>query len=198
MRPAQQHRPDVEAERAAFALVQPSLDPERLVFVDESGIWRGMRTAYGYAPRGQRCYEAAPFRVGRRLNLLGWVGLRGGCVAPLVGRIDAGVFERFVARYLAPALTPGDVVVWDNARIHSGRAVALVEATGARVLWQPRYSPEVNVIEQAWSKAKAAIRRWRADTEEALERALAEAMSSITSSDLQGWLRHCGYTRQLL
>lgn len=152
-----------------------------------------MRTAYGYAPRGKRCYESAPFRAGKRLNLLGWVGLRGGCVAPLVGRVDAGVFTRFIEHYLVPALRPGDVVVWDNARIHSGAAVALVEEAGAQVLTQPRYSPEVNVIEHAWSKAKEVVKRWRADTQDALEEALRVGLASITSSDLRGWLRHCGY-----
>ncbi|MEM6783474.1 MAG: transposase [Bacteroidota bacterium] len=188
------------AERRAFQILQPSLDPERLVFVDESGIWRGMRTASfpfakgkGYAPRGQRCYESAPFRQGKRLNLLGWIGLRGGCVAPLVGRVDSGVFAGFVEHYLVPALTPGDIVIRDNARIHAASGVALVEGTGARVLTQPRYSPEMNVIEFAWSKAKEVIKRWRADTQEGLEEALRAGMASITSSDVWGRLRHCGY-----
>lgn len=121
------------------------------------------------------------------------MGLRGGCVAPLVGRVDAGVFTRFVEHYLVSALRPGDVVVWDNARIHSGAAVAMVEKTGARVLSQPRYSPEVNVIEYVWSKAKEVVKRWRADTQEALEEALRAGLSWITSADVWGWLRHCGY-----
>lgn len=172
---------------------QAGLDAERLVFVDESGLRRGMRSPYGYAPRGRRCAEAAPFRVGRRLGLIGWVGLRGGRVVPLEGPVDAGVFAGFVEYYLAPHLGPGDVVVWDNARIHGPAAVAAVEATGARVLAQPRYSPEVNAAEPLWAKVKGAVSRARADTAEALEAALVAAVGRVTRSDVAGWMRHCGY-----
>lgn len=196
MSAAQQHRPDVAAERAAFSEAQPGLDASRLVFVDESGIGQGTRAAYGYAPRGERCREAAPFRVGRRLNLLGWVGLSGGSVVAFEGRVDAGVFERFTEHYLAPALRPGDLVIWDNARVHSPEAVRLIRETGADVLPQPRYSPEVNVAEPLWSKLKGAVARARADTREAVEEALERAAARVTRSDVEGWLRHCGYSPQ--
>lgn len=194
--PAQQTRDDVAAERAAFTPLQATLDAERLIFVDESGIERGMRSRYGYAPRSERCREHAPFRVGRRTSLLGWVGLRGGRVVPFAGRVDARVFARFVEHYLVPHLRLGDVVIWDNARIHGAAAVALVEATGARVLCLPRYSPETNAIEQAWSKVKERVRRARADTAEALQGALTEAVTSLRSSDVAGWMRQCGYPDQ--
>jgi transposase len=196
MRPAQQDREDVAAERAAFRALQPSLDPSRLIFVDESGIRQGMRTAYGYAPRGERCSEAAPFRVGRRLGLIGWIGLRGGSVVPLEGSVTAGVFERFVAHYLVPSLQAGDIVIWDNARVHSKEAVRLVEQAGATVLAQPRYSPEVNAAEPLWSKVKGYVGRALADTAEALEAALGEAVATVRESDVRGWLQHCGYACQ--
>jgi len=196
MRPAQQRRADVAEERAAFARMQPTIEAERVVFVDESGIEQGMRCRYGYAPRTARCVEHAPFRVGRRTSLLGWVGLRGGRVVPFSGTVDGGVFARFVEHYLVPYVQVGDVVVWDNARIHTPEAVALVEAVGARVVFQPRYSPEVNAVEQAWSKVKARVRRCRADSAEALSEALREAVESLTSEDVAGWMRQCGYTTQ--
>lgn len=196
MRPSQQQRPDVVREREAVAALQDDLDGEHLIFVDESGIERGMRSAYGYAPRHERCLEHAPFRVGRRTSLLGWLGLRGGRVVPFSGTVDGGVFARFVEHYLVPYLSAGDVVVWDNARIHGAEAVALVEAAGARVLWQPRYSPDRNAVEQAWSKLKERVRRLRADTGEELAGALSEAVESITSRDVAGWMRQCGYTPQ--
>jgi len=193
MMPSQQLRADVVAERAAFAGVQAGLDAERVLFVDESGIERGMRTAYGYAPRHTRCREHAPFRVGRRTSVLGWVGLRGGHFAPMTGTVDGGVFARFVEYGLVPHLRPGDVVIWDNARIHGAEAVRLVEATGARVVAQPRYSPDKNAIEPAWSKVKERVRRLRADTAEALDAALHAAVATLTSEDVRGWMRHCGY-----
>lgn len=173
-----------------------SLDPERLIFIDESGLVQGMRLSYGYAPKGQRCYETAPFRVGRRTSLVGFISPEAGRVLAFEGTVTAEVFERFVAVCLVPHLESGDVVVWDNARIHSGEAVRLVEETGARVLSLPRYSPEYNAIEQFWSKVKHLVRTACADTSEALAQALSWAVSCVCREDVEGWIRHCGYTGQ--
>lgn len=170
-----------------------TLDPARLVFVDESGVCVGERTKYGYAPRGQRCVEHAPYRKGRRTSLVGWLASTCGEVVTLAGSVTAERFERFVCESLVPCLEAGDVVVMDNARIHSQKAVAMVEAAGASVLWLPRYSPEYNAIEMMWSKVKGSIRRARADTAEALEQALVAAVEAVTCEDAEGWMRHCGY-----
>ena len=181
------------AERAAYAEAMRALDASRLVFVDESGVVQGMRLSYGYAAKGQRCAENAPFRVGRRTSLLGWMGPTCGEVVPAGGSVTASVFEAFVAGSLVPRLRVGDVVVWDNARVHSAEAARLVEAAGARVLRLPRYSPEYNAIEHFWSKLKHLVRKARADTAEALTAALRSASALITPDDAQGWIRHCGY-----
>ncbi len=196
MRAAQQDRPDVTARREAFVAGVGALDGRCLVFVDESGVRQGMRSAYGYAPRGARCVETAPFRVGRRVNLLGWMGAGHGEVVGYDGAVTAAVFERFVAEALVPRLEPGAVVVWDNARIHSARAVALVEAAGGRVEPQPPYSPDLNAIEMLWSKVKHGVRRAQADTAEALRSALERAVGAVTARDARHWIEHCGYRFQ--
>ncbi len=116
---SQRFRPDVVERRDAFLVEVKDIPAERLVFVDESGVVRGMRAVYGYAPRGERCVETAPFRVGKRLNLLGWMRQDSGGVTGVEGSVNAEVFERFVAESLVPSLKPGDVVIWDNARIHA-------------------------------------------------------------------------------
>ena len=170
------------------------LDGKKLVFVDESGCRPGQRLAYGYARRGQRCVESAPLRPQGRLNLLGWLGASCGEAVLVEDKVTGAVFEHFVEQYLAPSLEPGDIVVWDNARIHTARAVALVEATGACVLTLPRYSPEYNAIEHLWSKLKHYLRKARADTVETLKQALYAAMETVTALDAVGWIRHCGYT----
>ena len=92
-------------------------------------------------------------------------------------------FEAFVPESLAPCLEPGDVVVWDNARIHSPAAVALIEAVGARVLAQPPYSPDLNVIEPPWSKVKGLVRQKLADALDTQLSALDEAVLAITPTD---------------
>ena len=190
---SQRFRPDVVAKRGAFLAEVASIPAERLVFVDESGIQIGTRSAYGFAPIGERCVEVAPFRVGKRVNLIGWMAATCGSVRALEGSVKAPHFEAFVAESLAPCLEPGDVVVWDNARIHSPAAIALVEAAGARVLAQPPYSPDLNAIEMLWSKVKALVRPKLADARDALLDALDEAVASVTPSDAAGWIAHCGY-----
>jgi transposase len=172
----------------------PQLDGHRLVFVDEGGYRPGQRLAYGYAPRGQRCLETAPLRPTGRLNMLGWMAASCGEVVTVEEKVTGAIFEQFVAEHLVPSLEVGDIVVWDNARIHTSRAVALVEAAGARVLALPRYSPEFNAIEHLWSKLKHYMRKARADTVAALKKALYAAMERVTASDAAGWIRHCGYT----
>ena len=119
-----------------------------------------------------------------------------GSVRAHEGSVKAPTFEAFVAESLVPCLERGDVVIWDNARIHSPAAVALVESAGARVLAQPPYSPDLNAIEMLWSKVKALVRQKLADGREALLDALGGAVGAVTSSDASGWIRHCGYAFQ--
>lgn len=201
MRAVQRLRDDVVAERTAFATWQTVVDGDRVVCVDESGVLAGMRAPYGYALMGERCVEHAPYRKGRRTSLIGWVraGKPGGPgpygkVVGVEGSVDGALFEVFVRDHLAPYLMPGDVVVWDNHAIHKGPAVReLIEARGATLHPQPRYSPEVNGAEPLWSKVKGRVRRARADTAEALDTALRSAVEAVTASDVAGWMRHCGY-----
>ena len=181
----------MQAERALFLQIVARIDPQRLVYVDESGVVLGMRRAYGYAPRGQPCIDSAPYRKGRRTSLLGWISRRGGHVVACEGTVDRAVFERFVVEDLAPSLQAGDVVVWDNHSIHKGAAArAAIEARGAVLLFQPRYSPDTNAIEMLWSKLKTLGRRARADTTAALHVATEQACAAVSEQDLRGWIGH--------
>ena len=162
--------------------------------MDESGIVAGGRVSYGYAPRGQRCEEHAPYRKGRRRSLIGWVGLDRGGVVAVEGSVDGDLFERFVRDHLCPRLREGDLVVWDNHSVHKRpRLRELIRARGADLVWQPRYSPEFNACEEMWSKVKRLVRRARADTESALTEALSSAVGALTWEDAAGWLGHAGY-----
>ncbi len=154
--------------------------------------------AYGYAPRGERCEEHAPYRKpyrkGRRRSLLGWIGLGRGGVVAVEGSVGGDLFERFVRDHLAPRLRRGDIVVWDNHSVHKRpRLRELIRARGAELVWQPRYSPEFNASEEMWSKVKHLVRRSRADTTDALTDALRRAVAVLTWEDSAGWLRHAGY-----
>ena len=147
MRAVQRLRDDIVAEREAFATWQATVDGDRVVCVDESGIVAGGRVGYGYAPRGERCEEHAPYRRGRRTNLVGWLGLGRGGVVAVQGHVDGAFFERFVREHLGPSLTPGDVVVWDNHSIHrSAELRRLIEARGAQLAPQPALQPGVQRV----------------------------------------------------
>ena len=98
---------------------------------------------------------------------------------------------------MCPRLRPGQVVILDNLSAHKVAGVRpLIEATGARLLYLPPYSPDLNPIEQAWSKIKQVLRSLKARTAEALENAVAEALKTITAENAIAWFAHCGYGLQ--
>lgn len=107
---------------------------------------------------------------------------------------DGEVFTAYVEQVLCPKLRPGDVVVLDNLSAHKVAGIReLIEGCGAHLLYLPPYSPDLNPIEQAWSKFKQFLRAAKARTAEALEQAIAEALQTITADNAAAWFRHCGY-----
>ena len=119
MTPQQQLTPEVQAERVAFVERLAQIDPARIKVVDESRVVLGERLGYGYSARGERCYDSGLFRSSVVRSLVGWLGLDGsGVVATHEGTVKGYTFRGFVRAHLVAHLGPGDVVVWDNARIH--------------------------------------------------------------------------------
>jgi transposase len=110
------------------------------------------------------------------------------------GTTDKEVFEAYVARFLAPALCPGQVVVLDNLGAHKGERIRdLVESRGASLLFLPAYSPDFSPIEEALSKIKTLLKKEAARTREALVEAIGRALDAVTPEDAKGWFVHCGY-----
>jgi transposase len=154
-----------------------------------------MTRDYARAPRGQRVEDTIPRNRGTVTTMIGALTLAGlVAVMTVEGATDADVFLAFVNRLLAPTLKPGDLVVLDNVGAHKVKEVrAAVEATGARLVFLPPYSPDLNPIEECWSKLKALLKSFGARTREELDFAVADAMARITPSDAAGWFRHAGY-----
>ena len=169
--------------------------PPDLVFVDESGVNRGMTRLYARSPQGQRAHGSAPRNYGPNVSVLGALSLGGPLTTVHVeGAIDAELFGLFVEKSLAPVRWPGAVVVIDNLSAHKAAGVReAIEAAGARLVYLPPYSPDLNPIELAWSKLKSYLRKAAARTPKALNRALTEAIAAISPSDAQGYFTHCGY-----
>ena len=123
-----------------------------------------------------------------------------GPVAPLVfdGPIDGEIYSAWVEQFLVPELRPGDVVVADNLSSHkNARAAELITAAGCRLLFLPPYSPDMNPIEEMWSKVKAYLRKAEARTLEALYEAVRVALSLVTPADCLGFFGHAGYQQML-
>ena len=177
-----------------------AVDPERLVFVDESGVTTEMTRRYGRAPRGERVREATPAGHWSTLTLLGAI-TRQGLLATMTveSSTDGDVFLAYLEQVLCPRLQPGQVVVMDNLSAHKVAGVRQrIEATGAELRYLPAYSPDFNPIEPCWGKVKQCLRALKARTVERLEEALTEAIASISPQNAFAWFQHCGYGIQEL
>lgn len=156
-----------------------------------------MTPEYGWAPVGQRLYDAVPRNRGRVTTMIGALGWRGlQALMTVEGGTTKEVFLRFVRDYLVPVLRKGDVVVLDNLGAHHAGGVRdAIEAVGATVLYLPPYSPDLNPIELCWSKLKCLLKRRGARGRAMLEQFIHWLAEFITVSDAQAWFKHCGYTQ---
>lgn len=149
----------------------------------------------GRAPRGERLRAGVPHGHWRTTTFV--AGLRlGGIDAPMVidGPINGEVFLAYVRRVLVPTLKPGDVVIMDNLGSHKGAAVRqAIEAVGAELRFLPAYSPDLNPIENAFSKLKALLRKTAARTRDALWAAVAAAIDAFTTKECANYFTATGY-----
>ena len=174
------------------------IGPERLVFLDECGVLTTLSRLRGRSPRGTRACASAPFGHWTRLTVLGALGAEGIVGAMSVeAATDAAVFHAYLDQVLLPELRrtkPDAVLVMDNLPAHKTPQVrTLLDRSGFAYRYLPAYSPDLNPIEQAWSKLKAGLRSVGARSKEALEAALGPALATITAQDARGWFRLAGY-----
>jgi len=186
----EQDRPDVQEKRRDFCAELAGVDPQRLVFVDESSANTSMARTYGRAPVGERVYASAP---GHWDTITLTCGLRlSGVTAAMAfeGATNTGTFENYVEQVLVPELRPGDVVIWDNPKPHqSEEAIEAVEGAGARVLPLPPWSPDLTPIEEMFSKVKEALRSAGPRIKAAVDKALVMALHEVSPEDIAGWFQ---------
>jgi transposase len=197
LRAAEQDRADIATARDEWRASQPDLNPEHLVFIDETGAKTNMARLYGRAPRGQRL--VAPVPHGHWMTTTFVAALRyDEITAPCVfdGPMDGVSFLTYVEHFLAPTLRQGDVVVMDNLASHKVAGVReAIERAGATLRYLPAYSPDLNPIEQAFAKLKAALRKAAARTFDALIEAIAQALADFTAQECANYLANSGYGR---
>jgi transposase len=170
-----------------------------LVFVDESGMHTSMTRLYARAPGGKRAYGKVPRNRAKNTTLIASITLEGamGESMTVEGATDALAFEAYVEYFLAPTLKDGQVVVLDGLGAHRTEKVReLVERGGADLVFLPSYSPDLNPIEEAFSKIKGIVREVGARTREALVEAIERALAAVTPEDAPGWFAHAGYEPQ--
>ena len=181
--------------RQVWFEAQPELEPERLVFIDETGVDTKMARRFGRSLRGERC--CAPVPHGHWKTTTFTAGLRlTGMTAPFIleGPMDGEGFLAYVEQVLAPTLQPGDVVIIDNLPAHRvAGARTAIEAKGAAFVFLPPYSPDFNPIEKAFSKLKAYLRKIAARTVDDLWAAIADAVKTYTAVECQNYFTACGY-----
>jgi transposase len=188
----------VQPARAASPHQSAVLDSARFKCIAASGVNLAMTRLYGRAPRGERGVGTVPQTSGAHVTMLAALGSHGvEAVMTIDGATDAEVFRAYVEQVLCPTLRPGDIVIMDNLRAHKAAGIReAIEQAGAQVLYLPPYSPDLSPIEPCWSKLKTALRTAQARTREALERAIAQALATITVADAHSWFHHCGYALQ--
>jgi transposase len=177
--------------REEFAARIQSISPERLIFLDESGVTTSMTRLYARGAGGKRIQEATPGGHWKIMTILGAMSLSGLVATMTIEEpTDTDIFLAYVEHLLYPVLKAGDVVVMDNLSSHKAPAVReWIEKAGAEVLYLPPYSPDLNPIEKAWAKLKQLLRAAKARTKETLDQAITEALPSITPANAKAWFR---------
>jgi transposase len=185
----------VAQARQLWKASQASLDPRKLVFIDETGTNTKMVRAYGRCPKGQRLIGRQPFGHWKTTTFT--AGLRcDGVTAPFVldGPMNREAFETYVETVLAPTLSPGDRVIIDNLSSHkSDKARLAIEARGAQLVFLPPYSPDLNPIEMAFSKLKTLLRKAAERTRDNLWDRIGLVLDAFTPDECANYFRHAGY-----
>ena len=174
---------------------QLDLDPQTLVFVDETAATTKMARLRGRAPKGERCVAAVPHGHWKTTTFTAGLTMRG-LVAPMVidGPMDGPVFRAYVDQVLVPDLRPGDIVVMDNLPAHKVTGVRqAIEAAGARLLYLPAYSPDFNPIEMAFSKFKALLRAAAPRTIPKLWKSIVDAIGRFKPAECTAYFAAAGY-----
>jgi transposase len=192
---AEQDRPDVVKRRREWFEGQIDLDPERLVFIDETWASTNMARLHGRAPKGERLRAGIPQGHWKTTTFVAGLRLTG-MMATMVldGPINREAFQAYVEQLLVRELKPGDIVIMDNLSSHKGPAIRqAIEAAGASLVFLPPYSPDFNPIENAFAKLKALLRAAAERTVEAVWTTIGNLIDRFTPAECANYFAAAGY-----
>ena len=171
------------------------MDPDRFVFLDETGASTNMVRRTGWAPKSERFVDHTPHGHWHTTTFV--AGLRhDGIVAPCVVPcpMNGAIFRQYVTQFLLKDLAPGDIVILDNLSSHKSEAVReAIEATGAELLFLPPYSPDLNPIEQVFAKIKHLLRKAAKRTMDAVWEEIGRLLNRFSERECTNYLRNSGY-----
>jgi transposase len=192
---SEQDRPDVAQARQSWKAEQTTLDPDRLVFIDETGASTNMVRLRGRCPKGKRLVSKTPWGHWKTTTFT--AGLRrDGLVAPFVldGPMNGAAFLVYIEKFLVPSLAKDDIVIMDNLPAHKVVGVReKIEAAGARLLYLPPYSPDLNPIEMAFAKFKTLLRKAAERTIPALWDRIGKTLDAFPKNECEAFIAHAGY-----
>ena len=191
----EQDRPDVARRRRQWAKYQGRIDVRSLIFLDETWAKTNMAPLRGWSPSGTRLKAKVPHGHWKTMTFL--AALRHDRIeAPWLidGPINGERFRLYVERVLVPTLKPGDIVVMDNLGSHKGSAVRrAIRAAGAKLFFLPKYSPDLNPIEQVFSKLKHRLRKAAARSQDTVCDAIAQILPDFPPDECANYFRNSGY-----
>jgi transposase len=192
---AEQDRPDIARRRAWWKRYQPRIAPQRLVFVDETWTKTNMTRRHGWYRRGSPLNAKIPHGRWRTMTFL--AALRHDRItAPFVldGPINGDSFRVYIERVLLPTLKAGDIVIMDNLGSHKASAIRrILRQAGARLIFLPPYSPDLNPIEQVFAKLKTLLRKADERTVDGLWQRIGQLLQCFTPAECANYLRNAGY-----
>jgi transposase len=191
----EQERADVARRRAQWQRYQGRIDPTRLVFIDETWTKTNMAPLRGWGLRGARLLSKVPYGHWNTMTFV--AALRHDRIdAPwlLDGPINGAKFRLYVEKVLVPTLRGNELVIMDNLGSHKSRAVRqAIRRAGARLFLLPKYSPDLNPIEQVFAKLKHLLRNAAARTREAVCTAIGQLLDTYTPEECRNYFRNSGY-----
>lgn len=186
--------PDVVQKRSDWENKLQELDPNKMVFLDESGVNIDMTRHYGRAPHKERVVDHTPENTPTNTTILSSIRLDGSTAyTTYQGGTTGDRFVEYLENDLIPTLHEGDIIIMDNMRSHHIKKVAeVIQNAKMHLLYLPPYSPDFNPIEKMWSKIKSILRKMKIRSISKLSDAIKDAFTYVVQSDCLGWYRSCG------
>lgn len=195
MRSSQARTERVQNLRSEYWQQVKNIDPENLVFIDETGVLLGLTRTHARSVRGTRVHDFKPFYRGAKVTVIGAISIKQVvAIMTLNDSMNSNAFKVFIEKCLLPQLWKGAVVVMDNLPAHKAAEIEpLIQSVGANVLYQSPYSPDFNPIEHWWSQLKAFLRQFSPTNSFRVDVLIATALDLVNPKHLKNWFTNCCY-----